>query len=180
MEEKDLTRYYIRREVELKINELEKQLAELKGYLEKRKILDSVNDKCTFNSLNLYKDHVSFFNEDGDPMYSHFRTFIFIKICSDHNHYKLFKMGFSKNDALFLNAVPLEGMSQALCISKKTLSEIIKALKEDDLIQEVKHYWRSLKEKINICTGNPYKGKHFGLTEKGLELSKMIEGADNE
>ena len=51
-------------------------------------------------------------------------------------------------------------------ISKKTLSEIIKALKEDDLIQEVKN-------KI-------YEGKHFLLTEKGLELSKMIEVTDNE
>jgi len=164
MEEKDLTKYYIRREVELKINELEKQLAELKRYLEKRKILDSLYDKCTFNSLNLYKDHVSFFNEDGDPMYSHFRTFIFIKICFDQNNFRLNNYRLREDDAFSLSAVPFEGMSQALRISKKTLSEIIKALKEDDLIQEVKN-------KI-------YEGKHFLLTEKGLELSKMIEVAD--
>ena len=164
MEEKDLTKYYIRREVEFKINELEKQLEELKRYLEKRKILDSLYDKCTFNSLNLYKDHVSFFNEDGDPIYSHFRTFIFIKICFDHNTSDFVNIGLSKNDASSLSAVPLEEMPQALRISKKTLSEIIKALKEDDLIQEVKN-------KI-------YKGKHFLLTEKGLELSKMMEVAD--
>ena len=164
MGEKDLTKYYIRREVELKINELEKQLAELKRYLDKRKILDSLNDKCTFNSLNLYKDHVSFFNEDGDPMYSHFRTFIFIEHFDQKNFNCLNNYGLSENDASSLSAVPFEGMSQALRISKKTLSEIIKALKEDDLIQEVKN-------KI-------YKGKHFCLTEKGLELSKMMEVVD--
>ena len=158
------TKYYIRQEVEFKINELERQLEDLKRYLEKRKILDSLYDKCTFNSLNLYKDHVSFFNEDGDPMYSHFRTFIFIKICFDQNNFRLNNYRLREDDAFSLSAVPLEGMSQALRISKKTLSEIIKALKEDDLIQEVKY--------------KPYKGKHFGLTEKGLELSKMMEVGD--
>ena len=160
MEEKNLTKYYIREEVEFKINELEKQLAELKRYLEKRKTLDSLNDKCTFNSLKLYKDYVS----RKYLLYSHFRTFIFIKICFDQNNFRLNNYRLREDDASSLSAVPLEGMSQALRISKKTLSEIIKALKEDDLIQEVKN-------KI-------YEGKHFLLTEKGLELSKMIEVAD--
>jgi len=145
MGEKDLTKYYIRREVELKINELEKQLEELKRYLEKRKILDSLNDKCTFNSLNIYEDYVS-----GDPVYSHFKTFIFIMICAGKDN----------------NGVPVFGMTEALRIEQATLSRVITSLKKFNLIQEIKS---------NDKDG---RKKYLNLTEKGLELSKMMEVAE--
>jgi len=153
---KELTKYYIKRELELKINELEKQLEELNGlnnrqleelkrYLEKQKDLDSLKNKCTFNSLKIYQSYLSCV-----PVYSHFKTFIFIIICVGKDN----------------NGVPVFGMTEALCIEQATLSRVITSLKKFNLIQEIKS---------NDKDG---RKKYLNLTEKGLELSKMMEVAD--